>query len=76
MAGAAVVVLVRKRCGGTGASIYLCFRVVANSISLASPQAAKLTHFVAPPFPTKSLILRGAPSASRILLLKNPAFVL
>ena len=31
--------------------------------------------FVAPPFPTKSLILRGAPSASRILLLKNPAFV-
>ena len=31
--------------------------------------------FVAPPFPTKSLILRGAPSASRILLFKNPAFV-
>ena len=50
--------------------------VVANSMSLASPQAAKLTHFVAPPFPTKSLILRGAPSASRILLLKNPTFVL
>ena len=55
--------------------IYLCFHVVANSISLASPRAAKLTHFVAPPFPTKSLILRGAPSASRILLFKNPAFV-
>ena len=59
-----------------GGFIYLCFHVVANSISLASPRAAKLTHFVAPPFPTKSLILWGAPSASRILLLKNPAFVL
>lgn len=28
-------------------------RVVANFISLASPQAEKLAHFVAPPFPTK-----------------------
>lgn len=27
--------------------------VVANFISLASPQAEKLAHFVAPPFPTK-----------------------
>lgn len=30
-------------------------RVVANSVSLASPQAARPTHYVAPPFPTQAL---------------------
>ena len=35
--------------------------VVASSISLASPQAAKLTHSAAPPLPTKSGDFAGAP---------------
>ena len=56
----------RRCCGGTGAFIYRCF-----------PRRRKLhiPRFVAPPFPTKSPILRRAPSDRRSLFLKNPAFV-
>lgn len=36
--------------------------VVTNSVSLAPPQAAGLTHFVAPPLPTQTLcVCAGAP---------------
>ena len=36
--------------------------VVTNSVSLAPPQAAWLTHFVAPPLPTQTLrVCAGTP---------------
>lgn len=54
--------LVAQVLGISPASSYGLMRVVANSVSLASPQAARLTHYVAPPFPTQALCAcAGAP---------------
>ena len=50
--------------GAAGAGAGGC--VVAGSVSRAPPPAAGLTHSAAPPFPTKSSILRGPPEFARV----------
>ena len=45
--------------------------VVADFVSLASGQARKLTHSVAPPFPSESLIRRGPQNNGAIPLLQE-----
>lgn len=56
--------IVAQALGISPASGYELMRVVANSVSLASPQAARLTHYVAPPFPTQALCACAGPHLS------------